>query len=190
MLKNLYQKMMAWAAHRHARYWLMFISACESVFFPIPPDVMLLPMALADRRRALLFALYCTIGSVIGALVGYMIGYWFFDSLGAFLLETFDREQRFQEIQAMLNEQDWLIILLAAITPIPFKIATLSAGFLQMNLLTVLLAGGLGRAFRYGLVAGLAALFGARIEYFLEHHFNWAVTIGFVLFASGWLFLM
>ncbi|NQY82455.1 MAG: DedA family protein [Alphaproteobacteria bacterium] len=151
---------------------------------------MLIPMALANRQKAFWFAFLCTLGATIGAGFGYAIGYFFFDIAGEHIIMLYNKGDTFKNIQEEFNEFAWLVILVAAITPIPFKIATITAGFVQTNFLIFILAAILGRSIRYGSVSLLIVLFGEQIEQFLENHFNLALTIGGVIFVAGWFLII
>lgn len=186
MLKSLYHWMLEKSRHPKATWWLTGLSSLDSFIFPIPPDVMLVPMALAARQKAMLIALYCTIGAVIGAAIGYGIGFFFFDTLGKDIIALYGKEDSFAEIQQYFRDYDWMVIIAAALTPIPFKIATITAGFVQSNILTFLLAASIGRGIRYGLISLMIILFGAKIEYFIDRYFTLVVTLGMVVFLAGW----
>ena len=190
MFKPLYHWMLDKAAHPRAGTWLAFVSSLESFIFPLPPDLMLIPMALAKPERAFWFATLCTVGAIIGAAIGYAIGMFFFDLIGVKIIDLFGQQQGFTELQTLFTQYDALVILAAAITPIPFKIATITAGFVGSNFTVFLIAGLIGRSIRYGLIALLIALFGDRIKAFLEKNLNLALTAFFVLFALGWLFIL
>ena len=190
MLKPLYHWMLEKSRHPKAAWWLTGLSSLDSFVFPIPPDVMLLPMALAARDKALRFALYCTIGAVVGAAVGYGIGFFFFDTLGGDIIALYGKEDAFAEIQHHFQKYDWMVMIAAALTPIPFKIATITAGFVQSNFVTFILAAIIGRGLRYGLISLLIVLFGARIEYFIDRYFTLLVTFGAIVFLAGWALVL
>lgn len=150
---------------------------------------MLIPMALARREKALYFAFLCTLGAVIGALIGYAIGYFFFDLIGEQIIALYGKKEAFAQIQDLFHEYDWMVILIAALTPIPFKVATITAGFVHSNLLGFLLAATIGRLLRYGLISLLILLFGERAKNFLDRHFMLALSIATLMFVLGWFLI-
>ena len=190
MLKSLYHWMLEKSRHPKATWWLTGLSSLDSFIFPIPPDVMLVPMALAARDKAMRIALYCTIGAVIGAAMGYGIGFFFFDTLGQDIIALYGKEESFAEIQRYFQQYDWMVIIAAALTPIPFKVATITAGFVQNNFLTFILAAIIGRGIRYGLISLLIVLFGAKIEYFIDRYFTLLVSLGTIVFLAGWVLVL
>lgn len=179
----LYQRAMQWARHRHAPWYLGGLSFAESSFFPIPPDVMLAPMSLANPSRAWWFALITTVASVAGGVLGYFIGAFAFD-----LVEPVIRDGRYWE--GYLKAGEWFdawgfwAILVAGFSPIPYKVFTIAAGAASMTLLPFVLASILGRGARFFLVAGLMALGGPRMEAMLQRYVDrlgWATVILIVL---------
>ncbi len=190
MLKSLYHWMLEKSRHPKAAWWLTGLSSLDSFIFPIPPDVMLLPMAIASRDKALRFALYCTIGAVIGAAIGYGIGFFFFDTLGKDIIALYGKEDSFGEIQEFFQKYDWMVIIAAALTPIPFKVATITAGFVQSNFLTFILAAIIGRGLRYGLISLMIVIFGEKIERFIDQHFTLVLSLGTIVFLAGWVILL
>ena len=139
MLNRLYQWTLAKAAHRHAERWLFAVSFMESSFFPIPPHPLLGLMCLARPERAIRFGLICTIASVLGGLFGYAIGYFVYDLVGAVLISALGMAQSFPKAACYLREYDVEVILLGGTTPIPFKLLTIAAGFIQMSLVPFIL---------------------------------------------------
>ncbi len=175
----LYQRAMVWARHRHAPWYLGGLSFAESSFFPIPPDVMLAPMSLANPSRAWLFALITTVASVAGGVLGYLIGAFAFD-----LVEPLIRDGRYWE--AYLKATEWFdkwgfwAILIAGFSPIPYKVFTIAAGAASMVLLPFVIASLIGRGARFFLVAGLMALGGPRMEAMLHRYVDrlgWATVV-------------
>ena len=128
MLKKLYDRVMALAGKRNAIWWLAGVSFAESAFFPIPPDIMLVPMVLANRRRAWRIAGVCTLASVLGGLLGYAIGLWLFDSVGQPLLEFYGSEDKFSQFQDYYNEWGGWIVGAGGFTPLPYKVISIASG--------------------------------------------------------------
>nr|WP_211170888.1 YqaA family protein [Parazoarcus communis] len=174
---------MLWARHRHAPWYLGGLSFAESSFFPIPPDVMLAPMSLANPRRAMWFALLTTLTSVAGGLFGYLIGAYAFDAIEPWL-----RESRYwgayEQAVAWFGEWGFWAVFVAGFSPIPYKVFTIAAGALSMALLPFTLASLVGRGARFFLVAGLMAWGGARMEAVLHRYIDrlgWATVAAVVL---------
>ena len=179
----LYERAMAWSRHRHAPWFLGGLSFAESSFFPIPPDVMLAPMSLANPQRAWWFALLTTLTSVAGGLFGYLIGYYAFD-----LLEPWLRESRYWGAyeQAVTWFEAWgfWAIFIAGFSPIPYKVFTIAAGVASMALLPFSLASLIGRGARFFMVAGLMAWGGERMAAALHHYLDrlgWATVAALAL---------
>jgi membrane protein YqaA with SNARE-associated domain len=159
----LYRRAMSWSRHRHAQWYLAALSFAESSFFPLPPDVMLAPMSLANPSRAWWFALLTTVASVVGGLLGYAVGHFAFDAIEPWL-----RESRYWDGYRVAV--DWFehwgfwAVFVAGFSPIPYKVFTIAAGALSMALFPFALASLIGRGARFFLVAGLMAWGGARME--------------------------
>ena len=190
MIKRLYDWTMEKAAHAHAERWLFVISFIESSFFPIPPHPMLGLMCLARPDKALRYGAICTLASVLGGLFGYAIGYFAYETVGVTLLKTLGLWESFPAAACYLREYGAEIILVKGATPIPFKLLTLTAGFIQMNLFTFVWASVLSRAFQFMLVGFLFWKFGRPIKAFIEKYlallsaaFVIAVVGGFIAFS-------
>jgi len=187
MLKKLYTWTLALAAHRRAPMYLGGISFIESSVFPIPPDVMLLPMCLSQPRKALFFALVCTIGSVAGAMLGYAIGSIFFETIGEPILAFYGYEEQFTDFQRIFSERGWLWVAIFGLTFLPFKVITIASGVAGLSFPPFLLASIAARGVRFFLVAGLLRAFGAPIAAFIENYFNYAVSAFTFLLVGGFL---
>lgn len=179
MLRKLYDWVMAQADKTHARWTLFWVSFAESSVFPIPPDAMLLPMALADRKNWLRLTFICTAGSVLGGLLGYVLGYFFFETAGQWVVQTYHLESAFQKFHDGFNEYGVWIILAKGLTPIPYKLVTIASGVAHFPLLPFILASILTRGLRFLLVAYLAYKFGDPVREFVEKYLNW-VAFGFL----------
>ncbi len=164
LFSKLYLLVMRWSSHRHAPFYLAANSFAESVFWPIPPDVMLAPMSLANPPRAWFFALLTTLSSVLGALLGYALGYLLFEPLVWPAIEAFGYQSQFATVQAWFDQYGIWVVLIAAFTPIPYKLFTVTAGLLHMALLPFVLISLFGRGLRFFLVAGLMRWGGVRME--------------------------
>ncbi|MEO0412927.1 MAG: YqaA family protein [Pseudomonadota bacterium] len=187
MLKRLYDWTLSLAVHRRAPQWLAGVSFIESSFFPIPPDVMLLPMCLAKPRRALFYAAICTLASIAGALLGYAIGAVFFDVIGQHVLAFYGYEEKFIEFQSVFEEHGWLMVAVFGLTFLPFKVITIASGLAGLPLAPFLLASFGSRAVRFFTVAGLLRVFGAPIAAFIEKRFNLVVSVFTLLLVGGFV---
>lgn len=185
MLKSLYDWMMRQAASERAPTALFWVSFVESSIFPIPPDVMLIPMALANRLKAWLYATVATVGSVIGGLLGYAIGYFLFDLVGQPILDFYGYGAKFHTFAAQYNEYGAWIVFMAGLTPFPFKVITIASGTTAMNPLIFVFASIVGRGSRFFAVAALLYYFGEPIRSFIERYFGILTVIFFVLLAGG-----
>lgn len=184
MIKRLYDWTMSLANHRHAEGWLALISFVESSFFPIPPHPLLGLMCLARPERAIRYGVICTIASVLGGLFGYAIGYFAFEAVGQSILSWLGLTQSFPQAACYLREYGAEIILVKGATPIPFKLITLTAGFIHMDLWTFLWSSMVSRGFQFVLVGILFWKFGAPIKVFLEKYLT-LISIAFVVLVVG-----
>lgn len=160
---KLYQITVRWAQHRHAPYLLAALSFAESSFFPVPVDAMLAPMALAKPKKWWQYAFVATVFSVLGGLLGYALGYWFWDEIQNIFTQI-GWQAGYEQVATRINREGLWILFIASFTPIPFKLATIAAGTLQMAILPFLLVSLVGRALRFLLVAVLMAVFGQAVE--------------------------
>lgn len=188
-LRGLYDWTMAKAAHPHAVWWLAFFSFIEASFFPIPPHPLLGLMCLAEPRKALRFAAVATGFSVLGGLFGYAIGYFLYDAVGAALLNAIGLAEAFPQAACILRERDWEVIFLAGSTPVPFKLLTITAGFIAMDLGRFLLASIAGRALIFMAVGILFRVFGAPIKRVIDKYLGIVTTVFAVLVVGGFLAL-
>ncbi|MEO1193529.1 MAG: YqaA family protein [Pseudomonadota bacterium] len=189
MLRKLYDRTLALAAHPKAERWLALVSFSEASFFPIPPDVMMLPMILADRRRAWRVALITTLASLAGAFGGYAIGYFFFETIGKPVLDLYGHLEDFAGFQGLYNEWGFWIVFAAGFTPIPFKVVTIASGVTALALLPFGLAALAGRAARFFLVAALLYYFGPPIRRFVERYLGILTLLFCVLLVGGFVAL-
>jgi len=181
----LYDKMLAWSAHRHAPYYLAGVSFAESSFFPIPPDIMLLTMGFATPKRAWHYALLALIFSVLGGCFGYVIGMFFMDILQPYILVS-PHAAAYEHVRTWFEHWGVGIVLVAGFTPIPYKLFTIAAGAMQMAFIPFVLASIVGRGARFFLVSALVVLFGERFNKRLRRWIDWigwclviALVIGF-----------
>lgn len=186
LFSPLYDRVLRWAAHPHAPWYLGGLSFAESSFFPIPPDVMLAPMALARPKRAWRFALITTVASVAGGLLGYFIGLFALEAIES-LLQQWGYWEGYLRAREWFDRWGFWAVFLAGFSPIPYKLFTISAGALVMNLPLFVLASLVGRGARFYLVAGLIRLGGERMERRMREYID---TIGWIVVALCMVLLL
>jgi membrane protein YqaA with SNARE-associated domain len=184
MLRRLYNWTMEKAAHRHAVWWLALFSFVEASFFPIPPHPVLGMMCLAEPKKALRFAIVATLASVAGGCLGYAIGWGLYDTVGKQLLHLLGMEKSFPVAACYLREYGAQIIMIKGATPIPFKLLTITAGFIQMPLVPFILASLVSRSISFLIVGALFRIFGRSIKAFIDKYLGVA-TAGFVVLVVG-----
>jgi membrane protein YqaA with SNARE-associated domain len=189
VVHNLYDQCMEWISGPHGGWVLFCIAFVESSFFPIPPDVFLIAMCVAVPLRAFRYAAICSLGSVLGGGFGYGLGYWFMDSVGLPIVEWYGFNEKYELVQHYFKEYDVWIVGTAGFTPIPYKLFTITAGFVQSNFLTFMLVSLLARSARFFLVAALIWKFGPWIQQFIDRYFN-ILSIAFVVLLAGGFFLV
>lgn len=185
MLRRLYDWTMGLASHRHANASLFTVSFIESSVFPIPPDVLMIPMVLAQRARAWAIAFIATAGSVLGALLGYAIGAILMDSVGMWVLTMYGKEAAFDDLAARFAEFGGWAVLVAALTPFPFKVITIFSGAVGFSLPLFVLTSIIGRAGRFYVVAGLLWRFGPPIRDFIERRLGLMFSIFMACLIGG-----
>jgi membrane protein YqaA with SNARE-associated domain len=187
--RNLLRRLYDWcidAAHKpHAMWTMGAISFAESSFFPVPPDVMLIPMALARPERAYFMAAWCTAASVLGGLVGYAIGALLYDSVGAWLMQLYGYTDKVEGFRAAYAEWGALIILLKGLTPIPYKVVTITSGFAGYNLALFILFSIIARAGRLFMLAFLLHRYGEQARVIIEKRLGLWVTLGAAVVVIG-----
>jgi membrane protein YqaA with SNARE-associated domain len=179
-IRRLYDWTLAIAGHRHAAWGLGAVSFAESSIFPIPPDVLLVPMCIAQPKKAWFYAIVCTIASVLGGIVGYAIGLFLYDTLGLWIIELYGLGDRAKAFEAEFAEWGLWVILIKGLTPIPYKLVTILCGFAHFNFMVFVLASIVTRGARFFIVAGLVYLYGEPIKEFVERRLN-TVALGVLL---------
>lgn len=188
MLRRLYDWTMALARTRHAERSLAGISFVESSFFPIPPDVLLIPMVLAERRKWVRYAVISTVASVAGALLGYLIGAVLFESIGQPILAFYGYMDKFEEFQLAFNQWGLLIVLVfGGLTPLPYKVITIASGVTGLLLPVFIVSSLIARGTRFFLVAWLLHYFGEPIRTFIEKHLSLLFTLFMALLIGGFV---
>ncbi len=189
MLRRLYNGTMALASGPYAVPALAGVAFAESSFFPIPPDIVLIPMVLADRAKAWWFALIATVSSVIGGLFGYAIGVFLFNAIAQPLINFYGYGEQFATFQTWFHDQGAWIVLIAGITPFPYKVITIAAGSVGLSLPVFLIASIVARGLRFGIVAALLYFFGPPIRDFIERRLSLVFTIFVVLLIGGFVLI-
>jgi membrane protein YqaA with SNARE-associated domain len=187
MLLTLYRRVLALAASPYAGWWLALIAFAEASFFPIPPDALLVPMALAKPRQAWRFAAICTVASVVGGALGYLIGYAVFDQLARPILDFYGYGAAYAAFQAKFQEYGLWIILIKGLTPIPYKIVTIAAGAAHFAFGPFMAASLLTRGARFFLVAALLHVFGDSVRDFIERRLTLVTSALAVGIVGGFL---
>lgn len=187
MLRRLYDWTMRMAADKRAPWALAIVSFVESSFFPIPPDVMLVPMVLSRREKAWWYATIATVASVIGGVLGYAIGYYLYDAVGLPILKFYGNEHALDGFKAFVRDYGVPAVIIKGMTPIPYKVVTIAAGVGQMNLLAFIGASIVARALRFYLVAGLLYFVGEPIRAFIETRLALVTTAFVVLLVGGFI---
>jgi len=186
MFQTLYKKCLELAAHKSSNFYLGFISFIESSFFPIPPDVMIIPMVIAKKKEFIKIFLIASIFSVLGGIFGYLIGYVFFD-LAMYVIEFYGYEDKVENLKLSLSDGSgflaWLSILfLAGFTPLPYKVFTISSGLIAFNLPVFIIVSIISRSLRFFIVSYLSYKFEELFTEFMENHGSkWFTIIGIII---------
>ncbi len=188
MFKRLYAWTLALAESPRAPWALGAVSFAESSFFPIPPDVILLPMAAAQPSRAWRYALICTVTSVLGGMLGYAIGALFYDTAGQWIIHLYGMEGKMAALREQYAKWGWAVILIKGLTPIPYKLVTIVSGLLGYDFLLFVLLSAMTRGARFFIIAGLMNRFGGPIKAVLDKHFGLVMMVLLVVVVFGfWL---
>jgi membrane protein YqaA with SNARE-associated domain len=185
LLRKIYDWTIRNADSPKAVWLLTLVSFAESSFFPLPPDLMLIPMILANRAKAWWLALLCTISSVFGGLVGYAIGYFLFETAGEWIIQTYGLEAAFAKFQTDFQAWGFWIIALKGLTPIPFKLVTIASGVVGLNITQFVLASIIARSFRFFLLSGLLWYFGDWARTFIERYLPWVLGATLIVLIAG-----
>jgi membrane protein YqaA with SNARE-associated domain len=189
MLRRLYDRVLTLAASPNAAWWLAAIAFAESSFFPIPPDVLLVPMALARRDRAWRYATICTAASVLGGMLGYVIGFYLFDLVARPLLDFYHYSAAFEQFRARFAEYGVYLILIKGLLPIPFKIVTIASGVASVNFLAFVGACLVTRGARFYGLAALVRYFGEPVRDFIERRLVLVTSLVAVGIVAGFIAL-
>ena len=187
MLRRLYDWVIRLAGSPQAIPAMGIVAFAESSFFPIPPDVMLIPMVLANRAKAFTIALVCTVCSVLGGLLGYAIGYYFFETMGAWVVTTYGLQTGLDSFRAGFAEYGTWIILIKGLTPIPYKLVTIASGAAHFDLFTFVWASIVTRGARFFIVAALLWKFGEPIRAFIERRLTLVTWLFLIALVGGFV---
>lgn len=186
-VRALYDWVLHWADTKYGTPALITLSFAESSFFPIPPDPLLMALALGKRSKAMHFAFYCTAASVIGGILGYYIGFALFETVGQKIIDFYHAQAIYEDLATMFNEHSFVAVVVAAITPIPYKVFTITAGVCRSDLATFIIASIVGRGFRFGLEGVLIKLFGEPIKTWIDKYFDLLAILFAVLLILGFV---
>ena len=189
LIKKIYDWVLHWAETPYAVPALFLLAFAESSFFPVPPDVLLIALAISIPKKAFKYALICMVGSVIGGIVGYGIGLYGYESVGKPIVDFYHGQVVMDLIKTKYDQHGFLGILIAAITPIPYKVFTIASGVFEFDFGLFTLASIIGRSTRFFLVAALIWKFGSPIRNFIEKYFNLLSILFVVLLVGGFLLI-
>ena len=189
IFRTLYNWTLDKSSKKEAPWFLSIVSFAESSFFPIPPDIILIPMILAKRAKAFIYASLCTLSSVVGGILGYLIGFLLFNSIGILLVNFYHLDESINEFKNYYNTYGAWIVIIAGFTPFPFKVITIASGLFQLNFIIFILCSILSRGARFYLVAGLLYFFGEKIKIFIDKYFNILTILFFILLIGSILII-
>jgi membrane protein YqaA with SNARE-associated domain len=188
-MRNLYYWVLSWAFSPYAVPALFALAFAESSFFPIPPDVLLIALAISVPRKAFYYALVCAIGSVIGGMVGYLIGYEFMDAIGNRIVQFYGFTDKWALVGHLYNQYAAWAVGIAGFTPIPYKVFTIAGGAFKINFVVFVIASAVSRSARFFIVAALIYKFGPPIRTFIDKYFNTLAIVFAVLLIGGFILI-
>jgi len=189
MLRRLYDWVLHWAETPYGTWALFLLAFCESSFFPIPPDVLLIALAVAIPKKSFKYALVCSAGSVLGGCLGYLIGWQFMAGIGEKIIAFYGLTRKIEYIKDLYINYDAWAIGIAGFTPIPYKVFTISAGAFNINFPVFIIASTISRSARFFLVGSLIYIFGSRIQTFIDKYFNILAVAFTVLLVAGFVII-
>lgn len=189
MLRRLYDWVIRWANTPYGGIALFILAFCESSFFPIPPDVLLIALAVAVPRKSLKYALLCSVGSVLGGCLGYLIGWQFMGMIGDPIIQFYGLTPKVDYIARLYQQYDAWAIGIAGFTPIPYKVFTIAAGAFDINFGVFVLTSFVSRSARFFLVGGLIYLLGPKIQPFIDKYFNLLAVAFVILLIAGFVLI-
>jgi len=179
-LKRLYDWILSWAHTPYGGIALFVLAFAESSFFPVPPDVLLIALAISIPARAFRYALICSVASLLGGMFGYLIGYMFMGGIGDRIIEFYHFRDNYEYIQGLFREYDAWAVAIAGFTPIPYKVFTITAGAFEIDFWVFAIASAVSRGARFFIVAGVIYFYGEGIKRFIDRYFN-ILSIAFVV---------
>ena len=188
-LRRLYEWVIRWADSPHGAVALFLLAFAESSFFPVPPDVLLIALAIGAPTRAFRFAFICTAGSVLGGIGGYYIGLFFFDAIGKKILDFYGIWDKFEFVREMYRRYDVWFVGIAGLTPIPYKVFTIAAGVFGMNVPKFIMVSLVSRGIRFYVVSALIWKFGEKIKDFIDKYFNILSIVFIILLILGFVII-
>ena len=184
MMKRLYDWILHWADTPYGAPALFILAVMESSFFPIPPDPLVLALGISKPKKAIWYSAICTAGSVIGGAIGYMIGYFFIESVGTKIIALYGLADKYDTIQELYNQWNAVVVLVAGVSPIPYKVFTIAAGAFEVSFITFILASIVGRGVRFFTEGALIYYYGEPIKAFIERYMTY-ISWGFAILAVG-----
>lgn len=188
-IKKMYEWVLHWAETPYAVPALFLLAFSESSFFPVPPDVLLITLAISIPKKSFKYAMICAIGSVLGGILGYYIGLYGYEAVGKPIVDFYHGQEIMEMIKSKYDQHGFWGILVAAITPIPYKVFTIASGVFRFDFLLFLIASIVGRSTRFFVVAGLIWKFGPSIRDFIDKYFNLLSIVFMVLLIGGFILL-
>lgn len=189
IVRNLYDKVLELSASPKATFWLVLVSFIESIFFPIPQDVMLIPMMLANRSKAYYYATICTIASVLGGIVGYFIGMYLYNEIAVVILDFYGYLGKVEYFKQIYQENGWWVVFAGGLTPIPYKVITITTGAMELALISFITASVMSRGLRFFGLAVLVSIFGEPILKFIDKYFSLLTILFCILLFGGFLLI-
>ncbi|MCD6153385.1 MAG: DedA family protein [Syntrophobacterales bacterium] len=189
MLRKLYDWILHWAETPYGSWALFILAFAESSFFPVPPDVLLIALAISIPAKSFRYALICSAGSVIGGIAGYIIGYQFMDIIGFHIIDFYGLTDKYDIVSKLYNHYNAWAVGIAGFTPVPYKVFTISAGAFKINFPVFLIASIVSRSARFFLVGLLIYKYGAGIRSFIDRYFNLLVCVFTILLIGGFILI-
>lgn len=189
MLRRLYDWVLHWAETPYGSWALFLLALAESSFFPVPPDVLLIALAISIPARSFRYALICSAGSLLGGVIGYLIGYQFMDLIGLRIVDFYGLTQQYAAVGDLYDRYNAWAVGIAGFTPIPYKIFTISAGAFKINFIVFFIASAISRSARFFLVGWLIYAFGPEIKLFIDRYFNILAIVFAVLLIGGFIMI-
>ncbi len=189
MLKKMYHWVLHWSETPYGAWALFILAFSESSFFPLPPDVLLIALAVGKPEKSMKFAAVCTLGSVLGGMLGYLIGWQFMAAIGERIVGFYGLTDKVDYIEVLYNRYDAWAVGIAGFTPIPYKVFTIAAGAFKISFVVFIVASTVSRSARFFLVGGLIYFFGPGIQAFIDKYFNLLAVVFTVLLVGSFVLL-